>query len=124
MKESRGFVRLSAPVEAMYTVLPDGRPQRTLTKDLGAGGARLIMDKSPAPGTHVQMAFTLPGRSMPVNAIAEVVWSGDVDLVGRSDRRRSAEVGVRMTEIAPQDHAALVQFVTDGLRSGPPASVH
>ncbi len=119
MKESRGFVRLPAPVEAMYTVLPDGRPQRTLTKDLGAGGARLVMEKPLAPGAQLQVALTLPGREQPVNAIAEVVWSGEVELVGRSDRRRSAEVGVRMTEIAPQDHAALAQFVADGLRSGP-----
>ena len=123
MKEPRGFVRLPALVEAIYTVLPDGWPQRTLTKDLSAGGACLLMEKPLAPGVHVQMAFTLPGRSMPVNAIAEVVWSGDVELIGRTGQRRSAEVGVRTIEIAPQDHAALVQFVTDGLRSGPPASV-
>ena len=119
MEEQRRFVRLPAPVETTYTVLPDGRPQRTLTKDLGAGGACLVMEKPLAPGAHVQMAFTLPGREQPVNAIAEVVWSGDVELAGRTGRRRSAETGLRTIEIAPQDHAALAQFVADGLRSVP-----
>ena len=109
-------MRLRAPVETTYTVLPDGRPQRTLTKDLGVGGARLVMDKLLAPGTQLQLAIPLPGREQPVNAIAEVVWSGEVELTGRAGQRRSAEVGIRTVEIAPQDQEALTQFITEGLR--------
>lgn len=116
MEEQRGFVRLHAPVETAYTVLPDGRPQRTLTKNLGAGGACLIMDKPLVSGAHVQMALTLPGRERPVNAIAEVVWSGEVELTGRTHQRRSAQVGLRTIEIAPQDRDALAQFIADSLR--------
>ena len=118
MEECRGFVRLHAPVEAAYTVLPDGRPRRTLTKDVGVGGACLIMDKPLAPGAQLQVALTLPGCEQPVNAIAEVVWSGEVELVGRMNHRRTAEVGLRTIEIAPLDQEALARFVTEGLRPG------
>ena len=116
MEERRAFVRLKAPVEAAYTLLPGGARQRTLTRDIGAGGICLLMEKPVPSGVQVQLALTLPGREQPVNAMAEVAWSGDVELVGRSGQRRSAEVGLRTVEIAPHDQAALAQFVTEGLR--------
>jgi c-di-GMP-binding flagellar brake protein YcgR len=118
MEEQRGFVRLHAPVEAVYTVLPDGRPQRTLTRDFGVGGACLLVDKPLVPGAPLQVALTLPGREQPVNTIAEVVWSVEVELTGRTGQRRTAEVGIRTVEIAPQDQEALAQFITGGLRPG------
>ena len=118
MEEARRFVRLRATLETAYAVLPDGRPQRTLTKDLSVGGACLVMDKPLAAGTQLQLAIPLPGREQPVNAIAEVVWSGEVELTGRSGPRRSAEVGIRTVEIAPQDQDALAQFIAAGLRGG------
>ena len=118
MEERRKLVRLKARLDATYAVLPDGAAQRTLTKDIGAGGARLVADKPLPPGTQVQVALELPGHDQPVNAIAEVVRSAEFEMVGRTERRRSAEISVRMVEIAPQDMEVLSRFVAAGLQAG------
>jgi c-di-GMP-binding flagellar brake protein YcgR len=121
MQEHRGFVRLRAPVDATYTVLPDGRPQRTLTRDVSLGGVRLVMEKPLQNGAQLQLALALPGQERPVNATGEVVWSEEVAWIGRADERRSAEVGVRTLEMAPQDQETLTSFIADGLRRGIPS---
>ena len=118
MEEQRGLVRLRTRVDATYSVLPDGLPQHTLTKDVGAGGACFIADKPLPPGTQVQVALELPGREQPVNAIAEVVRSAEFEITGKTDHRRSAEISVRMVEIAPQDVEVLSRFVAAGLQAG------
>ena len=119
MNERRGLVRLKTRIDASYAVLPDGRVQRTLTKDVGTGGACLIADKPLPFGTQVQVALELPGRDQPVNAIAEVVRSAEFEITGKTDRRRSAEISLRMVEIAPQDVEVLSRFVAAGLQAGP-----
>jgi c-di-GMP-binding flagellar brake protein YcgR len=121
MQEQRSFVRLRAPVEATYTVLPDGRPQRTLTRDVSLGGVRLVMDKPLSRGAQLQLALVLPGQERPVNATGEVVWSEEVAWIGRGGERRNAEVGIRTLEMAPQDQESLTGFIADGLRRGIPS---
>lgn len=118
MEERRRLVRLKTRVGATVTILPDGAAQRTLTKDIGAGGACLIAERPLPPGTQVQVALELPGREQPVNTIAEVVRSAEFEMTGRTERRRSAEISVRMVEIAPQDVDVLSQFVSVALQAG------
>ncbi len=118
MIEQRSLVRLRTRLDATYAVLPDGQAQRTLTRDVGAGGACLIADKPLPLGTQVQVALELPGREQPVNAIAEVVRSAEFEMTGKTDRRRSAEISLRMVEIAPQDVEVLSRFVAAGLQAG------
>ena len=65
----------------------------------------------------MQVALELPGCDQPVNAIAEVVRSAEFEITGKTDRRRSAEISVRMVEIAPQDVEILSRFVAAGLQA-------
>lgn len=116
MEERRRFVRLDTRVEVAYTVLPSGTALRAVTKDLGGGGLRFFTEKPLAPGTQLQAAISLPGRDQPVNAIAEVVWSEQHEVIGRTDRQRSVENGARCVEIAPVDQEALAQFVASRLK--------
>ena len=81
----------------------------------------LLVREQPIPvGTQLQLAVTLPGREQPVNAIAEVVSNDQFEMIDRTDRRRSVEVGTRCLEIAPVDQEALTQFIASRLR---PAAV-
>lgn len=118
MEERRRFVRLGARVEAAYTVLPAGTAQRAPTSDLGGGGLCVVTEQPIPPGTQLQVALTLPGREPPVNALAEVVWNEQHDVIGKADHRRSAANGVRYVEIAPGDQEALTAFVAGRLKSG------
>ena len=118
MEEQRRFVRLETRVDVAYTVLPSGTSQRTVTKDLSGGGVRFFTETPLAPGTQLQMALALPGREQPVNALAQVVWSEQHELVGKADRQRSAENGAKFVEIAPADQEALTQFISSRLKIG------
>jgi len=106
---------LETRADVAYAVLPDGAPQRAVTKDLGGGGFRLVTEHPITPGTQLQVAIHLPGREQPVNALAEVVWSEQHELIGKTDRRRSVESGARCVEIAPADQEALTEFVSSRL---------
>lgn len=111
MEERRRFVRLDTRLDVTYTVLPSGSPQQTVLKNLGGGGICLFADRVLKPGTCLQVAMKLPGREPPVNFTAEVVWSEPYEVIGRTERRKAVEVGVRFLEIAPQDQEAILQHV-------------
>ena len=116
MEEHRQFVRFVSRIDVAYTLLPAGVAQRTIARDISAGGLRLFMEKPLAPGTQLQVALRLPGREQPVNAIAEIVWSESSETFGRGESQRSVEVGVRCLEISPQDQDAITQFIEASLR--------
>lgn len=111
MQEHRKFVRLDTRLEATYTVLPSGTPQKLVSKNISGGGICFFADQPLPIGMRLQVAMPLPGREKPVNFTAEVVWSEAYEVIGRSQRQRSVEVGVRIVEIAPQDQQAMMQHV-------------
>ncbi len=119
MQEQREFVRLDTRLEAIYTVLPSGTPQKVVSKNISGGGICFFADRTMPPGLRLQIAMQLPGREKPVNFTAEVVWSETYEMIGRTQRQRSVEVGVRIVEIAPEDQQAVMQHVI--LSMQPPA---
>jgi hypothetical protein len=114
MQERRGLVRLKTRLDATFAVLPDGAAQRTLTKDIGTAGACHRKPLARHPGAGRRIAWPRG----PVAAIAEVVRSAEFETTGRTEHRRSAEISVRMVEIAPQDVEVLSRFVAAGLQAG------
>ena len=116
MEERRRFVRLETQADVAYIVLPDGTTKRTRAKDVSAGGLRLATDRRLAAGTQLQIAMALPGSERPVNAIAEVVWSQQYEVVGKGDRQQSVEIGARFAEIAPQDQETITRFIATSLQ--------
>ena len=115
MEERRRFVRLNARADVAYVVLPSGTTQHAVSKDVSGGGARLATDRPFLPGTQLQMAIRLPGVDEPINAIMEVVWSEQSEVVGKTDRQRSVESGAKCLEIAPKDQEAVTTFVSGSL---------
>ena len=120
MEERRQFVRLDTRLEASCTTLPGGKVQRIVTKDISGGGVCVFTDQVLSPGTQLQVAMTLPGREEPINFIAQVVWSEPYEVIGKSERRRAVETGVRFIEISPKDQAAIMQHVILSLQPQQP----
>ena len=122
MEERRQFVRLDTRLETHCTVLPSGKPQRGVTKNIGGGGICLFADRPLEAGTRLQVAMKLPGREAPVNFTAEVVWSEQCEIIGKTQRQQSVEIGVRFVEIAPQDRDTVMQHVILSHQPRPPGS--
>ena len=117
MEERRRFMRLDTRLDVTYTVLPTGNAQQTISKDIGGGGVCFFADKPLAPGTCLQVAMKLPGREQPVHFTAEVIWSEPYEVIGKTERQRAVEVGVRFLEIAPNDLEAIMQHVIRSFKS-------
>ena len=111
MEERRRFVRLDTRLEMTCTVLSSGIQKKVVTKNVGGGGICVFTDKVLEPGTRLQVSMKLPGQDEPVNFIAEVIWSEPYEVIGKTERQRAVETGVRFVEIAPKDHEAVMQHV-------------
>ena len=121
MEERKQFVRLDARLEMTYTVLPSGKAQRAVAKDISGGGISFCLEQPIPPGTRLQVALKLPDREPPVNFTAEVMWCETYEMIGRTERHRTAEAGVRFIEISPADQEAVMQYVTLRCKPGRPA---
>ena len=111
MEERRKFVRLDTRLDVAYTVLPGGTAKQTVTKGLGGGGVCIFTEQPLPPGTRLQVALKLPGVERQVNFIGEIVWSEQYEMIGKSERRRSIEAGLRFVEIAPQDRDTVMRHM-------------
>ena len=111
MEERREFVRLDTRLDIQYALLPHEAPKTSMTKDISGGGICLFADKELAAGTLLQVSMKIPGKEQPVNFTAEVVWSETYETIGKSERQRAVEMGVRFIEISPQDQEAIMKHV-------------
>jgi len=111
MEERRHFVRLDTRLEINYSVLPSGGSQHSSTKNISKGGICLFAEQPMVPGTRLQVAMILPGREQPVNFTADVVWCEQYEVISKTERRRSVELGVQFVEISPQDQDAVMQHI-------------
>lgn len=118
MDDRRRFARLDTRLDVSYAVLPAGKAQRAVTKDISAGGICLFADHTLAQGTRLQVSMAVPGRKEPVRFTAEVVWSEAYEIIGRDRRERRVEVGVKFMTIDPKDQDAVLQHVI--LKLNPP----
>ncbi len=120
MEERRQFVRLDTRLEVHYTLLPEGRAKRTVTKDISGAGICLFTEEPLPAGTRLQVAMKVPDQETPIHFTAEVVWSESYEMVGKTERRRSVESGIKFVEVAPKDRESVMQHVILSLR--PPSA--
>jgi len=111
MEERRRFVQLDTRLEVTYTLLPSGKAQRTVTKNICGDGVCLFLEQVVPEGTRLQVAMTLPGREEPVHFTAEVTWCESYEMIGKAERKRVVEAGVQFIEISPKDQEAVMQHV-------------
>ena len=111
MEEARQHLRVPIRTELAYVILPGSSAHETQTRDISASGFRVVLEQPLASGTQLQVAMLLPGVEEPVNAIAEIVWSQEERLSGKTEQRRSVVAGARYTEIAPKDREAISEVI-------------
>lgn len=121
MQERRQFVRLDTRIEVSCDAVPSGKATRMMTKNIGGGGICFFGDEVLPPNSTIKITMRLPDIETPISFTAEVVWSEAYEVISRSERRRSVEIGARFIEISPGDHKALMQYVILGYHPASPA---
>jgi c-di-GMP-binding flagellar brake protein YcgR len=121
MDERRQYARLDTRAEVVYSIVPGThKAKRTVTKNVSGGGICLLVDEELQPGTYLKITMKLPGSDQQVTFTGEVMWSESYEVIGRTQRRRAVEAGVRFVEITPEALDGLLQHAILMIRGQQP----
>lgn len=65
-----------ASMEAKTKTKTNLAPQRAYTRNIGVGGAFVVTDAPPAPGTSLALSIHVPTTDAPIEVAGEVRWAG------------------------------------------------
>ena len=82
-----------------------GHPEETVARDVGHGGLKFTSKDALPLGTHLALILDLTGDRL-INAEADVVWAREIAQIGGA----SYEIGVKLTQIAPDDQERLATY--------------
>ncbi len=116
MQEQRQFVRLDTRLNITYQVA-SGAAVSSVTKDIGGGGICVFLNEVLQPGTSLRIEIQVLDRPKPIAFLGEVAWCDSYEVIGRGQRERSIEAGVKFMQIDPQDRQTILQHVILGLQA-------
>ncbi len=97
MKDRRRFLRVPEEDKIKYSVIPESKSGRKLTRDLSLGGMRFIADQFVPVGSIIKIELKLKRIERAINLLAKVMWVKSVF----ADER--FEIGVRFIDIKGDD---------------------
>ncbi len=71
----RGKPRPGRRVEVSFAA-PGAEPQRAYTRNIGVGGAFVVTEAPPRPGTALTLMIHVPTATDPIEVAGEVRWAG------------------------------------------------
>ena len=122
MEERRKFVRLDTRLPVAYQVTRGPASKASLSSDIGGGGVCLFLREPLTAGTLLRIEVTLPDQPQPVVFSGEVIWCEQYEVIGKTQRERSVEAGVRFIQIDPGQQQAIMRHVILSLQPQPPSS--
>jgi hypothetical protein len=72
-KERRAHARNTYVTEVIYKVMMPSKDE-ALTQDISEGGLCLMLNRELPSGAILEIKLGLPGKTKPVETLAEVVW--------------------------------------------------
>lgn len=113
--ERRQFPRVACHAALQYrqVLRPDQAYHGGLSKDVSAGGLRFEVPQCLPVRSRLLLEFSLPPGRAPMRLIAQVAW------VAQRPRAAQYDVGAQFVELTPEDRAAVVRFVEQGLGRSP-----
>ena len=109
--ERRKFPRLAASVDVEYNILKKkaSLKQKTLSKNISAGGICLIVYEKIEPGTELALRFHLSDSDYNIKAKGRVVWMSPFS-VG-SEQQERYDLGIEFTQIDKQAQEKIAQYI-------------
>ncbi|MBM3246442.1 MAG: PilZ domain-containing protein [Candidatus Omnitrophica bacterium] len=115
--ERRAFPRLACNAEVDYTIIsaPKQAANPTIqSKDISAGGIRIVTLEKLNPETMLDLKFWLPDSREAISAAGKVVWAEEFT-VGNLKSSKACETGVEFISISEEDREKIKQFVIERL---------
>ena len=104
MAEQRKFIRLDSSISVRYHINKNQtkNPVTTVTKNISAGGLRIIVKERMPIGSSIDISLQMPNETHIIPIVGEVVWTIE-------NKDRSFDVGIKYIDVNPQD----IQKITD-----------
>ena len=115
--EKMAFQRLLFSVEVEYKVVSSPEVLAALkarSKNISAGGIRLVVLEKLRAGTVLDLKFLLSGSPEPVRAKGMVAWTEEYT-VGSLDSSKAYDAGIEFISIKQKDKARIQQYVQSRL---------
>lgn len=112
MTDPRRFPRAAAPVLYRSAGLSLRKRGQQVT-NLSLGGMRVYTDDALAPGCRLDLSLFLPGGEE-IRCSGQVVWVTALD----AGAPAAFDVGIRFTDLAPEDTPRLASLLTRATESG------
>ncbi len=119
-EERRQFVRLDTTLPVTYRVLPSTTANTSTTRDIGGGGICVFLRQRLSVGTPLEVEVQLQNRPKPICFTGEVVWCEEYEVVGKTQRSRAVQAGVKFVYINSKDQETIMQHVILSLQSPKP----
>jgi len=111
--EKRAFRRLLFNVEVEYKVVSAPEELSALmvhSKNISAGGIRLVILEKLDLGTILALKFFLPDSTKPTCATGRVVWTEEYT-IGTLDSSKAYDAGIEFVSIKQEDRARIHNYV-------------
>ncbi|MFH1771424.1 MAG: PilZ domain-containing protein [Candidatus Omnitrophota bacterium] len=113
MLEKRRFVRFDSSVNVHYQILEEGQQIREASsRDISAGGIRIIIKEKIPMGTQLEMEIILPNEKRTIQLVGEVVWqqesdTGDVEVF---------DTGIKFVKISSSNILKITSYIINSLK--------
>lgn len=108
MREKRRFIRFGVSLKVNYIIQKDPRAEKTgITKDVSAGGLRLLTEEKIEVGNRVELKIFIPEALNPVHLNGTVLWSRE-ETSGK-DLRHCA--GIEFGKIEEDNKSTFLRFL-------------
>lgn len=109
--ERRKYPRCNVMLVACTEIADNASRQSYFTKNLGAGGACLVINQPLDKETKVLLEINIQDAEPIISAKGKVVWSQKITPDKEKDQRY--EVGIEFTEIKPEERQRIHNYVED-----------
>ena len=110
-EERRKFTRIDSRLISFYKVVSTGKVRRAMTKNIGGGGLCFVTETLFEPSTELEVEVRLPDYANLIYFSAEVVWSRPLEGAHKRYDKATAETGIKILNIDPEEHKLLTQHV-------------
>ncbi|MDD5135735.1 MAG: PilZ domain-containing protein [Candidatus Omnitrophica bacterium] len=107
MQERRRYIRIPEKTRISYRCIPRSRVSGYVTKDVGAGGIRFLVQRFIPKGTFLRIKLDLSGPTTAIEAVVKLVR---ITGIAHSDEY---EVGVQFVDIPSHAAKHLVNYIED-----------
>ena len=111
--ERRKNIRVNCNLDIRYNLVSarEKAGMDSVSRDISAGGTKLILEQKMSPGSLLEMDVALPQEKNPLKVTGKVAWQREIPGDIKKDGIRRFATGIEFVRISHADRQRLSQFV-------------